>query len=767
MDSYPLVSVVLSCYNHERYIVAALESIALQDWPRKELIITDDGSTDSSVSVAAAWLEGHAECFDRTELITSAKNTGITCSLNRAFAKTNGSLVKMLAADDMLRTGCLAGLVAAIEREKADIAFCYEYVFYPSEQALLGTPAESALEKRPSKTDIFHLPPEEMYKSLLRANVFPAPTAMIRKSCYDELGGFDDRYRFAEDYPFWLKALQNEKKIVFANLVGVYYRKTENSISWRAKAEPSLAQIRFQECLWRIVTELRNPELRRLGIEAAIPPEPDDTFDRLQQSPSLFFLKKRYVLSKAKKICSLLLHLPPTIFRRFKQGVQRQFNRLRDYALRTPKTRIRCFWLRLLRIFEFWHAAPVKGETHKTQSWLKLYRRAVTLEKTYASSPPSSPKKNILFAVHLLSLFSALESVYLAAMANPDWNVTLLVLPGRQPGMDNYFSYDDDLKSYLETRRYVYQMAYHDGSWHHVLEWHPDVIFYQTPYFGQRHPLYNFRYSLAGPKVCYTPYGPWVMDYTLKEYIDVSIDKPYFDGVWHIYADKLTEDILQITAPQYLPITVCTGTPKVDFYRMENAFGSYCWNFPPSPSVKRIIWMPRWGIHAGHSSFPNYYKYFLWLLRRQKNIDFVLRPHPLLFRDLVRSGYMSATQRDDMIKAFEALPNVCIDYGEDYRAGLLSCDFIISDYSSVIYEYLPSGKPLIYTRNPDTLLTPAIQAGCYCADTLDDMISLLDSLQKGEDPQVEQRMQIIENLAYFKGKMLNGEHIFNHIANHI
>lgn len=416
-----------------------------------------------------------------------------------------------------------------------------------------------------------------------------------------------------------------------------------------------------------------------------------------------------------------------------------------------------------MRLYEFYRAGQIDREASSGQGWFDLYRQTRKLEKTYLKRPHPS-KRTVVFAIHLLSCFSAVESIYRAA-ALSDWNAILLLMPGRQPGMDKKWAYDNGLIEAMEGYGYPYELAYSDGQWHSILEWQPDVLFFQTPYFRQRHPLYNFKYALAGPRVCYTPYGPWIMDRSLKDYINISIDRPYFDGLWKIYADKMTADILRDEAPQYMPVTVVSGTPKVDFHRMPSQSTAYCWNLPKSEEHKRLIWMPRWGIEEDRSSFPVYYEYFLYLARHNAHLDFVFRPHPLLFRDIVRSGYMSKEKLDTVIQAFESLPNAGIDYDNDYRAGVLSCDFIISDYSSIIYESLPSLKPVIYTRKKNALMAPSIQAGCYCVDSLDDMEKTISLLLNGADPLQKQRAKVVENLAYFTGERLNGEHVFRDIAN--
>lgn len=301
MPQQPLVSVVLSSYNHARYIEEALESIAQQSYDNKELIIADDGSTDETVYIAEEWLKKNAAAFKKTILLASPENTGITFNMNRGFTAAKGELIKVLAADDMLREGCLAEMASKMEETQADIAFCYEYVFYPPEQKWLGTDKENSLEKRPSNIAIFSHTAENLYKSILRANSFPAPTSMIRKKCYEELGGFDNRYRFMEDYPFWLKALRNNAKVVFVDIIGVNYRKTEKSISWRAKEEPTPSQIQFQECLDRFIQEVRDPELRRLGMKVLQPSAPPDNAISLKTAQVQLPFRRR-LIKKVKKV---------------------------------------------------------------------------------------------------------------------------------------------------------------------------------------------------------------------------------------------------------------------------------------------------------------------------------------------------------------------------------------------------------------------------------------------------------------------------------
>ena len=54
-DSFPLVRVIATCFNHERYVVESLESIRAQTYPNIQLIVADDASTDGSVGLIRNW----------------------------------------------------------------------------------------------------------------------------------------------------------------------------------------------------------------------------------------------------------------------------------------------------------------------------------------------------------------------------------------------------------------------------------------------------------------------------------------------------------------------------------------------------------------------------------------------------------------------------------------------------------------------------------------------------------------------------------------
>lgn len=777
------MSVVIVSYNSAEYILETLDSIFAQTYTNIELIVSDDASTDQTVALAEEWIQAHASRFVNVQLIKSEHNTGIAPNCNRGLRRCKGEYIKLLAADDLLRVNCVEDMLQGIVAQQGDIAFCYEYVFYPKDYGKLGSQAEQQLEVRPHAIGIYKCAPLSMYKRILAANQFPAPTAFYKRDCIVSLDYFDERYPYTEDYPFWIKALQNNAKIVFVETYGVYYRKTESSISWRDSPILSDSQRKFQDCLRSFIMEVRNPEMKRLGI---VPVTPKQTSFKDTLSPwgqkvfnwnqALFDLKcpliiRFWIMLLAPQIIiKKLFHKIEPVFQlqTWKRKIDALLNKIRAKCYLKKRTPFNMFLLKLIKMYDFRYCVPMADDPESNSHWFAQYWLTEKHERAYKKyiQKKTSGAKRILFAVHLPSAFSAIESIYLAAIENDALDVTLLLLPGRQPGMDNRLSYIEGLIEYMEEKKYPYVLGYENGMWHDPFEFFPDCIMYQTPYFTQRHPAYNFKFSKVCPKIIYTPYGPWVMDRSVKDFIDTGIDKPYFNDLWRFFCDKLTYELLDYASPEYLPISIESGSPKVDFHRLNIISGEYCWK--EGKDRYKIIWMPRWGVMRGRSSFPDYYQYFLDEIIPRKDVSFVMRPHPLLFKDIRRSKYYSPRKIEEIKSAFELPDNTCIDYSEDYREGIVSCDFIVADFSSVMYEFLPTGKPIIYTKKDNTMVDPRIMKACYVVSNLEELRQAMDMLLQGEDPLYIVRKNVIKELNYFPHEATsNGHFIAQYLAENL
>jgi glycosyltransferase involved in cell wall biosynthesis len=94
----PLVSVICLCYNHERFIAEALDSVLAQTYPNLEIIVVDDCSTDYSVEV----IEEYLRKYPQLTFISTGSNQGNTRAFNMGWRASKGALIIDFATDDVL-----------------------------------------------------------------------------------------------------------------------------------------------------------------------------------------------------------------------------------------------------------------------------------------------------------------------------------------------------------------------------------------------------------------------------------------------------------------------------------------------------------------------------------------------------------------------------------------------------------------------------------------------------------------------------------------
>jgi glycosyltransferase involved in cell wall biosynthesis len=189
----PLVSVVIPNYNHAQYVGDAIRSVLAQGYHNYEIIVVDDGSTDNSREVIAAFGDQVRCIFQQNAGLSAARNTGIKAS--------KGSLIGVLDADDMYEPAYLSTLVAALQEHfDADGIYC-GYQFVDHLNTLLPQ-----IEARPVE-------PEKLYEALLDGNFFVPESIFLRRAVYDNVGLFDEALRACEDWDVWLRAAKRYRII--------------------------------------------------------------------------------------------------------------------------------------------------------------------------------------------------------------------------------------------------------------------------------------------------------------------------------------------------------------------------------------------------------------------------------------------------------------------------------------------------------------------------------------------------------------------------
>jgi glycosyltransferase involved in cell wall biosynthesis len=235
----PLVSIIVITYNSSRYILDTLDSIKNQTYYNIELIVTDDASTDNTTELCRNWLEGHMARFPRSELITSEINTGISANCNRGIKLARGEWIKLIAGDDALFEDAIENIVTFISHNnESEVLLTQGELF----EETFDHGKSLGIQPDPSKSDMLYSSDTTAVEQLeyLLGGGFHFTPGLFFKNIFGEIGLYDEQYTLSEDVPFFLKLGLYGKKIRFAPILTIKYRKhRENLTSGDKKILPS------------------------------------------------------------------------------------------------------------------------------------------------------------------------------------------------------------------------------------------------------------------------------------------------------------------------------------------------------------------------------------------------------------------------------------------------------------------------------------------------------------------------------------------------
>lgn len=180
------VSVIIPCFNGEKHLREAIESVLAQDLQPTEVIVVDDGSTDRSPEIARS--------FGPPVIVIEQPNRGVSATRNHGILRATGEIVAFLDADDLLLPGCLERRVAMLQSQNSDV--------------LIGSYASlnsnGALEPRkhngvPSNSVSFW--------DMLGGDYCVGQSGMlVRREFFERVGGFDPLMAACEDWDWQVRA---------------------------------------------------------------------------------------------------------------------------------------------------------------------------------------------------------------------------------------------------------------------------------------------------------------------------------------------------------------------------------------------------------------------------------------------------------------------------------------------------------------------------------------------------------------------------------
>jgi len=263
--SSPLVSVIVITYNSSWFITETLDSIKNQTYRNIELIISDDCSTDETVSICKNWLNKNADRFINSQIVETDKNTGIPGNCNRGCHAASGEWIKLIAGDDYLLNNCISDNVEYIHTNPNSIVVYSEARKIDENNVVLPTDTEvykNELNKWRKK--IFSQSVENQLKYYVRDPVFLiSPTIFIHKATLISLGGFDDSLRVYEDIVLIIKLLRAGYPIHYVPKETVAYRIHSGSVSKSKNKEKELRNLSELNYIYK---NYRKPLLKNTNL---------------------------------------------------------------------------------------------------------------------------------------------------------------------------------------------------------------------------------------------------------------------------------------------------------------------------------------------------------------------------------------------------------------------------------------------------------------------------------------------------------------------
>ena len=212
---YPLISVVIPAYNAELFLDETLESVLSQTYENWECIIVNDGSTDSTESVAKKWCEK-----DSRFRLTDKENGGLSSARNWGIKESKAEYIAFLDADDILTPDSLEVRINVLIEQNVDLVATKLQHF---------TDKLPKVSKNNARQDVLYYAKEGLTQLMAFNKVTPS-TVLCKKSVMDEVGGFT-WHKKAEDLHCWLKVLFAGYKIYRIDETLLLYRLVENSMS--------------------------------------------------------------------------------------------------------------------------------------------------------------------------------------------------------------------------------------------------------------------------------------------------------------------------------------------------------------------------------------------------------------------------------------------------------------------------------------------------------------------------------------------------------
>lgn len=212
------ISIIIPIYNNEEYLSACIDSVLAQTYKNLEIILINDGSTDSSGVICDEYA-----LKDKRIIVKHQNNLGVSTARNVGISMSTGQYITFCDSDDYIAVDMYETLVNNIEFNEVDISACKVIKVYQNAENMpkKGKEYLEVVEIKKALFNVFYTDfSSYMCNKLFRREIFFRNEKLLE---------FDDNISIGEDTVFITEIFTNAKKIHFTDKALYYYRKHENS----------------------------------------------------------------------------------------------------------------------------------------------------------------------------------------------------------------------------------------------------------------------------------------------------------------------------------------------------------------------------------------------------------------------------------------------------------------------------------------------------------------------------------------------------------
>lgn len=211
-----LVSIIVPIYNSSKYLPACLESIINQTYQKLDIILVDDGSTDTSYLICKKY-----KLNDSRIRVFQKKNDGVASTRNYGIQQAKGDCILFVDSDDILISTHVESLVSIMQEYKCDVAV--------TSCAIVKENRNWSLPKNKFISIIKMSGKDAAINMLLSKNIDSCVCCKLVRKYNCEKFRFYDGQKIGEDMAFFLNVFRNSKKVVLKNLKEYLYIQHQDS----------------------------------------------------------------------------------------------------------------------------------------------------------------------------------------------------------------------------------------------------------------------------------------------------------------------------------------------------------------------------------------------------------------------------------------------------------------------------------------------------------------------------------------------------------